>query len=195
MVERSITPSRKWYLLAAALVAGGIIVVLWGTFGFVSAMRSALGQEVLVPGSGEVILDKPGTYNVLHEYEAVAEGRLRSEPPGVPGLKVMLRDAGGCEVPLRASNDLSDISIGQRKARVLWEFSVSSGGRYVLEGRYDRGEIGPKAVLTVGSEIGPKVVPFVIAIVGCVLSLFGATAISIAVPWLRARNRRKSIAV
>jgi hypothetical protein len=62
-----------------------------------------------------------------------------------------------------------------------------------LTAQYPPGQEGPKAVLSVGSEIGPKIIPFVASILAFVFGLMGSAAIFIVVAILRARNRRRML--
>ena len=62
-------------------VAGWLV---WS--GIKSGCRTAL-TRIVVPGSGELTLDEPGSYTIFHEPESVVDGRVYSVQ-SVAGLRV-----------------------------------------------------------------------------------------------------------
>ncbi|RPI61977.1 MAG: hypothetical protein EHM48_04810, partial [Planctomycetaceae bacterium] len=192
MVQQKLTPGKKWYIVGVGLLLVVSAAFAWGLVGFISTIGSALGQQVVVPGSGEITLAAGGTYNIVHEYQTVVGNEMISNPQNLAGLKITMKDAAtGQDVPLRPVSANINISAGSRRGVVLMDFASPAGGKYVLASQYPPGLEGPRTVLSVGSEIGPAVVPFVITLALFVLGMIGAVAIFVIVAVLRARNRRK----
>jgi hypothetical protein len=192
MDQQPLKPTRVWYFVGAGLLLAVSVFFVWGIVGFISAIGSAMGQQVMVPGSGEVTVPAGGTYNIVHEYQTVIDGQMYNNPPMLPGLKITMKDAAtGKDVPLRTVPADINIALGSRHGLVLMDFNSPAGGKYVLTGQYPPGEEGPKAVLSVGGEMGSKIMPFVMSIGLFVFGLMGSIAIFVVVAILRSRNRRR----
>lgn len=58
-------PGRKWYLLAVLFFILGMGAMALFLFSQLSGLTAGL-QQVVVPGEAEVVLERPGSYTIIH---------------------------------------------------------------------------------------------------------------------------------
>ena len=101
MNDQKIKPGRWMYLLALVMFANAVGAIVWAIPNLVGGIGEMAGVQIVVPGTTEVTLDKPGNYTLSHEYQSVVNGKRYSTQGAISDLKCTLRSpATGREVPL-----------------------------------------------------------------------------------------------
>ena len=101
--------SKAGYWLAPVPFLLGLAIAAWVGFGAAAEIGNAFTRFV-VPGSGVVALEKPGTYTIFHETQSVVDGRVYSVK-NVPGMKVdVVPEAGGAPIPVTSAGAHSTYS-------------------------------------------------------------------------------------
>jgi hypothetical protein len=140
--------SRGWYVVAALLfIAGGLGAgwTLWTGFSDIGASI----VRITVPGSGELTLDKPGTYTIYHEREGVTDGHV-SAVASLAGMTVTVTDEkSGAKIPVKSPSFSGSYTVNGRNGVSVLAFDAPQPGRYRLVGAYDDGRADPKTVLAV----------------------------------------------
>ena len=178
MNGQEIRPGRWLYGLAAVIIVAGwalFVVILWKSL---SGLDEGL-QQVVVPGTAQLNLAKPGSYTIFHEYESVVGNRIYSSSRGVPGLECTLRSkATGAPVELSGSHSNSTYSLPSRSGVSLLDFRIEHPGIYVLSASYPAGQEGGEVVLAVGQGFGLRIVT---GILGSLAVVFGCIGLSVAI--------------
>jgi hypothetical protein len=182
-------PSALWYVLGAALIAAGVgifAVVLWQG---ITHIADGLTQ-VVVPGSVDLKLHKPGEYTIFLERESVVNGRIYSLSGALSGLecKVHSKETGD-SIPLRRPSMSTTYTVGGRSGESVLAFRIDRPGSYEISCGYDEGYIGPEAVVAVGSEVGSGIFR---TIGYCVLAMFGGFGLGLTVIIVTAVKRQKA---
>ena len=140
--------SRGWYVVAALLFIGGGVGAGWTLWNGISDIGSSL-VRIAVPGSGELTLDKSGTYTIYHEREGVADGHV-SAVDSLNGMTVTVTDEGtGAKLAVKTPNFTGSYTINGHSGVSVLAFDVPRPGRYRLAGAYDNGKTDPKTLLAV----------------------------------------------
>jgi hypothetical protein len=175
---QQIRPGRWLYGVAALLfVAGWVLfaVILWTSL---SGINEGM-QQVVVPGSAELNLDKAGSYTIFHEHESAVGNRIYSTSRGVPGLESSLRSkATGAPVELTRSFSNTKYSMGGRSGTSYLSFRIEQPGVYILSAEYPHGVEGDETVLAVGQGIGLRIVA---GVLGSLAVVFGCIGLSVAI--------------
>jgi hypothetical protein len=148
-------PGRKWYAVAAAVfVLGGILCAL-----FLWSRLSELGDELpqmVVPGTIELELGRPGDYTLFHEHQSVVEGRFYSSRD-ISGLELhLVSSSTGEPVELRAPSGNTTYSLGGRSGVSVAAFDIDEPGSYRFSAAYPDGSPEPRTVLAIGQGFGRK---------------------------------------
>ena len=177
MSGQQIRPGRWLYGLAAVIFLAGwalFAVILWTSL---SGLDEGL-QQVVVPGSAELNLAKPGGYTAFHEYESVVGSRIYSGDRNVPGLECSLKSKPtGASVQLSRSTASTSYSTGGRSGVSFLDFRIDQPGVYEFSAEYPNGAAGPEVVLAVGQGVGLRIVT---GILGSLAVVFGCIGLSIA---------------
>ena len=185
---------RVWYLIAALVFVAGGIGAGWTVWSNVSQIGDAIVRFV-VPGSGELVLNEPGTYSICHETDAVIDGRLTSVPT-IAGLKVTVTDeTSGAAIPVTEAKGSMSYTVGGHSGVAVLAFDAPHPGRYRFAAAYDNGRSEPKTVLTVDLGIFGRIfrtigVAFGVGGVGAALALT-----IVLVTALRRQKMRRAAAV
>lgn len=189
MMDEDIRPGRWLYVLAVLILAAGIASFVYLLTTNITGIANS-NQQMVVPGSGEIVLDKPGEYTIFHEYESVSEGRIYSSHPSLGGLKCSLYDKyANQEIKLFVPWGSSKYEVGGRKGVSVFVFTIDKPGTYVLSAQYDKNTDGPKTVLAVGQGFGGKLL---VTIFGGIGILFVSIAAFIIIIMVTSRKRRKN---
>ncbi len=184
------------YLLAAVMFAGAVAAIAWAVPNFVGGIGEMAGVQIVVPGTTEVTLDKPGNYTLSHEYQSVVNGKRYSTRGAISELECTLRSrATGREVPLSPMSYTSTYNIGARSGMGIYSFKIDSAGTYELDARYPEGTTGPEAVLSIG-QFGGMLRGMAGFMIGLLLAFFlfiGSVAIFVVTLILRITRKRKAI--
>lgn len=178
-------PSRAGYWIAA-------LVLLMGLIGMALVLYLGLTglsmQRVVVPGSGEIALEKPGRYTIYHESRSVVDGRVY-DVDDVAGLTVELVSAEtGETVPLGAPFGNTTYDLGGRSGRGVLAFEVDRPGAYRLSADYPGGS-GPETVLAVGGGIGTRIA---MTVVGSITLAGGAFLLALGIGIITFVRRRRA---
>ena len=180
-------PSRKGYLLAAAILVGSLVAM--GIF--LGVRLAALGQgliQVVVPGEVTLALAEPGSYTIFHERNSVVDGRLYASE-SISGLAVSLRAPAGAPVALEPVTTSSSYTFGGRTGVAAFSFEVATPGSYRLAVRYADGRREPRAVLAIGRNFMGGLLT---TIFGALALAFGGGALAV---WIAVRTYRRNKAL
>jgi hypothetical protein len=140
--------SRGWYVVAALLFIAGGVGAGWTLWSGLSDIGASI-VRITVPGSGELTLDKPGSYTIYHEREGVTEGHV-SAVESLAGMTVTVSDeATGAKLAVKMPSFTGSYTIDGHNGVSVLAFDAPQPGRYRLAGAYDNGRSDPKTVLAV----------------------------------------------
>ena len=128
-------PSRWQYAVGGGVVAAGL--ALFAILLYVSSERYVPNIRAAVPGTHQIVLEKPGEYAVYYEYESVIDGRVYSTERTLSGLFIRLRRVGDPE-PLelsRPSRRGTYDARGRAGGEIL-RFEIDEPGSYELTAVY-----------------------------------------------------------
>lgn len=180
-------PGRTWYVVAALVVVGAVAAAVWLAVSRLGGIADGLVQ-VVVPGSADLALDKPGTYTIFHERVSQAGGRLYTAE-SISGLRVTVRSGTtGGDVALRRPATASRYDFGGRSGISAFAFDIDAPGTYRLTAAYDDGRQQPRTVLAVGTGF----VGGLLSTIGLVLAVaFGGIAAGVAIAVVVLLKRRQ----
>jgi hypothetical protein len=140
--------SRAWYIVAALLFIGAGVGAGWTLWTGIAGIGASL-VRIAVPGSGELTLDKPGTYTIYHEGEEVTDGHI-SAVESLNGMTVTVTDeVTGARLAVKTPNFNGSYTINGHSGVSVLAFDAPQPGRYRLAGAYDNGKTDPKTLLAV----------------------------------------------
>jgi hypothetical protein len=131
MSVRPSRPSRLWYWVAGAAVAGSVV---WLVLGFVLWLRSASEQvetfqRVPIPGRAEVSFDEAGGYTVYFEGLGADD-----ETATLPAFRVSITPVGGgAEVPVRPHGGSELYNMAELSGRAIGTFEIEEPGRFLVQ--------------------------------------------------------------
>jgi len=136
--------SRVWYVVVALLFAAGGAGAGWSLWTGMRGIAESI-VPIVVPGTGEVALDRPGRYTIFQENLSGRPGAVSS----LNGLTVTITDeTDGSSVPTRPPSMNTTYTIGKRTGVSVLVFDAPHPGRYRLTAGYDNGRNLPKTVLS-----------------------------------------------
>lgn len=179
-------PTRRPYLYAVLLdVAGVVIAILLCTRGMSGLQEST---QLLVPGTCELSLKKPGDYTIYHEHTSVMNGKLFVAGQSIDGLAcTLVNKATGASIPLHVPGARSSYTIGARSGTSVLGFHLSEGGTYLLSAAYPDRASGPQAVLAVTGGTHKLFLNLLLGIL-VMTGSFIASAVLIVKTWLARRR-------
>ena len=140
--------SRAWYAAAALLFVAGGAGAGWTVWTRLPQIGDAIVRFV-VPGSGEVVLDEPGTYTIYHEKDAVIDGHFTTVST-LAGLTVTVTDEESrAAIPVTEPKMSMTYTVGGHSGVAVLAFDAPHSGRYRLAAAYDNGRTDPKTLLAV----------------------------------------------
>lgn len=179
--------SKAGYWLAPVPLIVGLAIAAWVGVDAAHRIGHAFTRFV-VPGSGVVALEKPGTYTIFHETQSVVDGRVYAVKD-VPGMKVdVAPEAGGAAVPVTAPNAHSTYSVGSSKGESLLAFTIAEPGRYRVTAAYNGGRNGPQTVLAVSSGIFGTLFRAILIVIGAVILGFALSLTLLLTTYFRRRR-------
>jgi hypothetical protein len=131
MSVRPSRPSRLWYWVAGAAVAGSVV---WLVLGFVFWLRSASEQvenfqRVPIPGRAEVNFDEAGGYTVYFEGLGADD-----ETATLPAFRVSITPVGGgADVPVRPYGGSELYNMAELSGRAIGTFEIEEPGRFLVQ--------------------------------------------------------------
>ena len=185
---------RKKYILGSVLGIIGIIgFIFFVLFLFRQIKEQAPKIQIVVPGTHEIELAKPGKYTVFYEYRSVINSKVYMTGEALPAelLVSLYAKAGAGEVDLHQSSMNNTYNIGGRAGVSLLEFTIDDPGMYMINARYAGIVEKPDIVLAIGQfklfgvifgAIAIFFVSLIITITGCIVVL---------VTYLKSRKLKK----
>jgi len=142
-------PSRGHYGIGCAVVIVGI--VLFVVF-LLTQISGGLPQiQVVVPGTHEIYLAKPGRYTVFYEYRSVVDNEIYATGESMSGMSAMLKSKDDSrEVTLSKPSGSSTYEAGGRAGVSVLEFEIEEPGTYIFAADYRSGVSGPEVVFAIG---------------------------------------------
>jgi uncharacterized membrane protein YhaH (DUF805 family) len=191
-----VRPSRRWYWVAGALLAGGVICIALAVAGFFALNRQIADfQRVPVPGQGGVTFTQPGGYVLyIEEPGQCCSVNVASDTSSAPfpawSVRVRLQPvSGGPQVSIRAWQGITEsYGVTGHQGQAAMSFTIDHPGRYLLTaGNATPGSITDVAV---GRGIGRGIlVPFVLIAAGFFALLAGLLTGLVTVSRRRASRR------
>lgn len=183
MEAKAKTAIRQKYILGSVLGVLGIIgFILFVVFLFKQIKEQSPKIQLVVPGTHEIELSKPGKYTIFYEYRSVIDNKVFMTGEALPAeiLVTLYSRAGAKEVDLEQPSMNNTYNMGGRAGISLLEFDIDSPGTYIINARYAGSVEKPDIVFAVGQfklfgvifgAIGIFFASFIIAITGCVIVL------------------------
>jgi hypothetical protein len=189
MEPDTISPSRWYYALAAAVIIAGVVLFVVTIWKGVTSIPSKV-QQVVAPGKAELTLASPGDYTIFYEYQSVIGNRIYSTGADVPGLEcTLVSKTTGAPVTLSRSTVDSNYSFGGRSGKSVFDFHIDQPGVFQISSSYAEGRQGEEVVLAVGQGVAMGIVTMVFKALGI---MFGSIALTIAIVLITAIKRRNS---
>ena len=195
MNDKKIKPSMVMYLLAGVMFAGAVGAIVWAVPKLIGGIEEMASIQIVVPGTTEVTLEKPGKYTLSHEYQSFINGKRYSTRGAISDLECTLRSrATGREVPLSPLTYSSTYSFQGRAGVGMYSFKIDQAGTYELDARYAEGKTGSKAVLSIGRLGGlfRGIAGFAIGLILAIFLFIGSLAIFVVTLVLRITRKRKA---
>jgi hypothetical protein len=188
-------PSRKWYLLAVALIVAGAGLFLWATSRanerFIEVFANM--QRVVMPGEHTLTLDEPGQYEVYYERRSEIDGRSFETAKQPPPLKLSVQRQGGDAIKVEPAKELGVYDRGKYQGTGVWRFSIEHAGQYVLTGTYEAdARRTPTIALAIDNGQLKATYQQVMGLPFTVAGLFGVAALLIVLITFAARLQAKA---
>lgn len=147
--EKSPIPSHWHYVIGAVVVVAGVIAFVVFLVTQISTIIPKI--QVVVPGTHEVQLPKPGKYTIFYEYQSVVDGKVYSTGQQLSGMRVMLRHKNDSrQIELSQPSMSGNYQAGGRAGMSVLEFELENPGTYILTADYSSGVTGSNVVLAIG---------------------------------------------
>jgi hypothetical protein len=149
MTRQRFVPSKWFYGLGILVIIAGSI---FSIFFLVSEISKTAEEsiQIIVPGSGELILPIKGTYTIFYENQSVVGGKVYLTGEDISGLKIeVINKTTGSKAATYPPSGSATYSIGGRTGRSILAFDVDQPGIYVLSANYTKGRGGPEIVLAI----------------------------------------------
>ena len=204
VANRNRKPSRIFYVIGFAIIIIGIplfaILVFSSINNIIGDSNSAVSGDndliqLVVPGRGDIRLEKTGKYTIYHEYRSAIDNRVYSSPlQAISGLEIALvSKTTGTPIPIDEPSVSSTYSVGSRSGISLFDFNIDEPGTYELSAFYPNGQLEPMLVLAVGHGFVGKIVWTVLQGVGILLGTFTAGSIIMIITFLKRREKGNNI--
>lgn len=191
------TPGRAMYLLPVVMFAGAVAAIVWAVPKLVGGRKGMGTIQIVVPGTTEVALEKPGMYILSHEYRSFINGKHYSTHGAIGNLKCTLKSrATGRDVALSPVTYSSGYIIQGRSGMAMYSFEIDQAGTYELDAHYRQGDSGPQAVLSVGESEGLiwGIGGFMVTLILAITLFLASVAIFVVTLILRITRKRKAAA-
>ncbi len=149
MEEAIKAPSRWYYVIIVTILVVGF--TLFALFLFTQITTIIPQIQVVVPGTHEIYLEKPGKYMIFYEYRSIINSKIYSTGEPISGMSVTIRSKKDSqEIPLSKPSTSSTYEAGGRAGVSVFKFEIEEPGTYILTARYSNGVSGPDIVLAIG---------------------------------------------
>jgi hypothetical protein len=182
--------SPVWFVVAGLIALAGFVGAALYLMPRLGAAEAGM-MRVVVPGTAQLMLDKPGTYTIYHEKKSTVDGRYYASE-NVDGLGLALAaEATGAPVKLDEPKTSTSYTIGNRSGSSIYAFTLDQPGRYRLTSTLAGGRGDAKAVLAIDQGTFGAMVRTIFGAIAIVFAGLGvAGAIVFAVVWQRSKAAR-----
>ncbi len=142
-------PGRGHYGIGCAVWIVGMVL---GVVFLLTQITGGLPQtQVVVPGTHEIYLTKPGKYTVFYEYRSVIDNKIYATGESFSGMSTMLKSKESSrEVVLSRPSKSGTYEAGGRAGAAVLEFEIEEPGTYIFAAEYPGGVSGPEVVFAIG---------------------------------------------
>ena len=180
-------PATPWnQRLGKAVFIGGIAALF--VYYYFAFFRTNLdAQRVVVPGSAELRLDKPGQYTIFHEYRSTIDGKSYDASLDLTALEVTVKVKDtGQPVQMVQAWRREKYNAMSRAGYSVYFFTIDRPGTYLLDCRYTK-EM-PPAVLAVSTGVGANVIAIIIVTFAVIILTGGITAALFILPGQKSQS-------
>ena len=126
----SVTPGRKWYIIAALMVIVGVLLIPSAIV--IPLLSTPKPVPFIVPGSRAFNLTTPGEYVLWHNYKTIFEGKTFSSNALPGGLQMQLSNITARTVVPLVPDQSTTVTSGSDARRSIATFTVTNPGQYLL---------------------------------------------------------------
>ena len=152
MAEVAQAPSRWHYITGTAVLLAGIVAFVVFLATGVAGIADSLPQiRVVVPGTHQIYLPKPGNYTIFYEYRSVIANTVYSTGEPLSGISAWMKsEEDSQEVALSAPLGSTSYETRGRAGRSVLDFEIEEAGTYVFSAEYSGNTSGPDIVFAIG---------------------------------------------
>jgi hypothetical protein len=185
-------PSRRWYLLAAVLLAAALALTWLGVGGMVSVTRQVEGfQRVPAPGESELFFPQPGRY-VIYVEKPGSCCSFSFGSGGAWSMNLALVAAGtGRPVAVSTWRGMTqEYGVSGHQGQTAMSFTITHPGMYLLDTR----DVTPRAItdLAVGRPISQRMIFLAVLAILAALGALTAAGLVFAITASRRRRARRA---
>jgi len=179
-----VRPGRVWYLLALALIVGGVVWLIVGASSVISSVNNL--QRVPAPGRGTINLTHSGGYTVYYEGPG-------AQSNNIPSLHVNVAPAaaGSAVSGLTRYGSSLTYNINSHSGRAVLALHVTKPGRFTVT---VVGQRVSGADLAIGGSIGSGIVGTVGPSIPLILLGILAAILLFVIRLIRKRSARRAYA-
>jgi hypothetical protein len=126
----SVTPGRKWYIIAALMILAGVFLIPAAIV--IPLLSAPKPVPFIVPGSHPFNLTTPGEFVLWHNYDTIFEGKTFSSNALPGGLQMQLSNITARTVVPLVPNQSTTVSSRSDARRSVATFTVTNSGQYLL---------------------------------------------------------------
>ncbi|HME82252.1 MAG TPA: hypothetical protein VKF82_09265 [Candidatus Eremiobacteraceae bacterium] len=142
--------SALWYGVGALVIVAGMIASVFGALGDFKSLQTAFAR-VVVPGSDELHLSKPGTYVIYYEYRSDINGEI-FETPETTDIKCSIVSRTGRTIEIVPASLNAEYDFGGRAGKAIAQFVAPDAGMYVINCDYAGGK-GTRIALAIAPPV------------------------------------------
>src|SRR6476620_4714758 len=143
----SVTPRRKWYIMAVLMILAGIILIPAAII--IPVLSSPKPVAFIVPGSRDFNLTLPGKYVLWHNYDTIFEGKTYSSNALPGGLLLQISNVTARSIVPLVPDQSTAVSSGNDARRSIATFTITNSGQYLLSVR----GTAPEMVFSFGKSV------------------------------------------
>jgi hypothetical protein len=190
MTKEKDSPSGWWYagavifLLVCALLVGQYVYS-----GIAGLAENLISMQV--PGTQEILLARPGKYNVLYDGSLVVGQKVNAAFIGPAGLRcTLVSKVSGAYVTVSSASVTIAHGENGSDVKALFSFSVDTPGTYLFSSSYPPGREGLQTVLSVGQDFAGNSIGWILSGIVIMLAPLAISLWVILVTYRKRRNAR-----
>ncbi len=145
--------SSWWYGVGALVIIAGMAASVFGALGDFKSLQTAF-VRIVVPGSDDLHLSKPGPYVIYYEYRSVVNGEI-FDTPETTDIKCSIVGRAGQAVEIVPAGLNAEYDFGGRSGKAIAQFSAPDAGIYVINCDY-AGTKGGRIVLAIAPPVAAE---------------------------------------